>query len=179
MEILIIGGIVVLIMVIISTQIKKSAAQAFDREIIETEDFIIVKPEGFINPLRETSEYAFEAYSKDFGEKTERNVWRAQAYLSVLTDSDFAAACESAKQKTGKILSEQTLKNSADDEKICLIESEKTDEEDDEIDFYEFRKIVESRRQQKVYELRIAVLKAFREAYSEKINEMQNGFRLK
>ena len=178
MEILIVGGIVVLIMVFISTQIKKSAAQAFDREIIEMEDFTIVKPEGFMNPLRETSEYAFEAYSKEFGEKTERNVWRAQVYLSLITDSDFAAVCESAKQKTGEILFEDTFEDSSDDEKICLIESEKTDEED-EIDFYEFRKIVVKRHQQKVYELRIAVLKAFRDEFSERINELLNSFRLK
>jgi hypothetical protein len=178
MEILIVGGIVVLIMVFISTQIKKSAAQAFDREIVETENFTIVKPEGFMNPLRESSEYEFEAYSKEFGEKTERNVWRAQVYLSLSTASDFAAACESAKQKTDEILSEETLEDSAYDEKIYLIESEKFDEEE-EIDFYEFRKIVESRRRQKVYELRIAVLKAFRSEFSERINELLNSFHIK
>jgi hypothetical protein len=177
MEILIIGGIVVLLMVVISTQIKKSAAQAFEREVIETTDFSIVKPEGFMSPLRESSNFLFEAYSKEFGEKSERNVWRAQVYLSVAADSDFAAVCESAKQKTDKILSEETLKSS-DDEKICLIESEKTDKEE-EIDFFEFRKIVESRSQHKIYELRIAVLKAFRDEFSERIGEMLNSFHLK
>ena len=166
-----------MIMVFISTQIKKSAAQAFDREIIETEDFTIVKPEGFMNPIRESAEYEFEAYSKEFGEKNERNVWRAQVYLSLITDSDFAAVCESAKQKTDKILSEETFENMSNAEKICLIESEKIDKED-EVDFYEFRKIVEG-RQQKIYELRIAVLKAFRDEFSGRISEMLNSFRLK
>ena len=53
MEILIIGGVLVVIMVIISTQIKKAAASAFEREVIETDDFRIVKPSGLMNPIRQ------------------------------------------------------------------------------------------------------------------------------
>lgn len=177
MEILIIGGIVVLIMVFVSTQIKKSAAQAFDREIIETADFSIVKPEGFMSPLRESSNFLFEAYSKDFGDRDERNVWKAQAYLSVLEDTNFAAACEAAKLQAGEILSEKTSEDASGDEKSCLIESEKTDEED--ANFYELRKIVESRSQHKICELRISVLKAFRDEYSDKTSELLNSFHFK
>lgn len=176
MEIFIVGGIVVVIMVIVSTQIKKSAARAFEREIIETEDFAIVKPEGFINPLREDSKYAFEAYSKEFGENDERNTWRAQIYLTVAAGLKIAAICEAAKLESDKILSEKILKNSISDEKICLIESEKIEEE---IEFYEFRKIVESENKQKTYDLRISVLKSFRDQFSDRINELENSFRLK
>jgi hypothetical protein len=68
MEILILGIILVALMAYVSTRIKKSAAQAFERETIETEDFRIVKPEGFLNPVSENSANAFEAYSKDYGE---------------------------------------------------------------------------------------------------------------
>ncbi|HEX8736655.1 MAG TPA: hypothetical protein VF721_15090 [Pyrinomonadaceae bacterium] len=68
MEIFILGLILVALMAYVSTRIKKSAARAFEKETIETEDFSIVKPEGFLNPLNDNSEYAFEAYSKDFGE---------------------------------------------------------------------------------------------------------------
>lgn len=176
MEILIFGGIVVLLMVVISTQIKKSAARAFEREIIETEDFSIVKPEGFMSPLRESSKYLFEAYSKDFGDRDERNIWKAQAYLSVLDDSNFAAACEAAKLQAGEILSEKTSDNAAADEKSYLLESEKIEED---AAFYEFRQIVESRSRHKIYELRIAVLKAFRDEYSDKTSELLNSFHLK
>jgi hypothetical protein len=175
MEILIIGGIVVLIMVFVSTQIKKSAAQAFDREIIETEDFSIVKPEGFMSPLRESSNYLFEAYSKDFGDRDERNVWKAQAYLSASADSNFAAACEAARLQAGEITSEETSENAQANEKICLIESEKIEED---AAFYEIYKIVESRSQRKIYELHIAILKAFRDEYSGKISELLNSFHL-
>src|SRR5215218_5042830 len=68
MEILILGVILVALMAYVSTRIKKSAARAFEREVIETGDFRLVKPEGFLSPVSENSEYAFEAYSKDFGE---------------------------------------------------------------------------------------------------------------
>ncbi|MDQ3800557.1 MAG: hypothetical protein M3384_13995 [Acidobacteriota bacterium] len=68
MEILILGVILVALMAYVSTRIKKSAAQAFERESIETEDFRLVKPEGFLSVVVDAnSEYAFEAYSKDFG----------------------------------------------------------------------------------------------------------------
>ena len=164
-----------MIMIIVSTQIKKSAARAFEAENIETADFTIAKPEGFMTPIREASDYEFEAYSKDFGDKDERNVWQAQAYLSVSTNSNFAAVCESVKQQSDVILSEKISENAPGDEKICLIESEKTEEE---IEFYERRKIVES-RQQKIYDLRVTVLKSFRDAYSSKIDELINSFRLK
>ena len=59
MEILIIGGVVVLIMVFISTQIKKRAALAFEPETIDTEEFRLLKPNGFLYPLREDSVYLF------------------------------------------------------------------------------------------------------------------------
>ncbi|HEX8247003.1 MAG TPA: hypothetical protein VF599_02370 [Pyrinomonadaceae bacterium] len=68
MEIFILGIILVALMAYVSTRIKKSAAQAFEREIVETEDFSLVKPEGFLSPAGGNSGYAFEAYSKDFGE---------------------------------------------------------------------------------------------------------------
>ena len=68
MEILIIGGLLVALMAYLSTKIKKEAKRAYEQEVIETEGFKIVKPVDFIIPLKKASEYAFEAYSKDFGE---------------------------------------------------------------------------------------------------------------
>ena len=176
MEILIIGGVLVVIMVIVSTQIKKSAARAFEPEVVETADFRIVKPFGFMHPLRDDSEYEFEAYSKDFGERNESNIWRAQVCLTASAERNFAVICELARKQNDVILSEKTLENAPDDEKICLIESEKTD---NEIEFYEFRKIVESRKQSKTYDLQILVLKSFRAEYSDRIDELTNSFRLK
>ena len=69
MEILIMGGIIVALMVYASTRIKRSAAAAFEEETIETDDFSLVKPEGFLNPVENEDFLAFYAFSKDFGEE--------------------------------------------------------------------------------------------------------------
>lgn len=68
MEILIVGVIVVAIMAYVSTKIKKAASEAYEQENAETEYFRIIKPESFIIPIKDKSEFAFEAYSKDYGE---------------------------------------------------------------------------------------------------------------
>ncbi len=69
MEILIIGVIVVALMVWASTRIKRSAAEAFEEEAIDTDDFSLVKPEGFLSPVENDEYLAFYAYSKEFGEE--------------------------------------------------------------------------------------------------------------
>jgi hypothetical protein len=65
--IIILGLILVALMVYTSTRIKRSAAAAFEAETIETDEFIIQKPEGFLNVIGRDPQYLFEAYSKDFG----------------------------------------------------------------------------------------------------------------
>jgi hypothetical protein len=67
MELLIPGLILVALMVYASTRIKRSAAAAFESETVETDDYVIQKPEGFLNVIGGSSRYAFEAYSKEFG----------------------------------------------------------------------------------------------------------------
>jgi len=176
MEILIIGGVLVVIMVIISTNIKKSAARAFEMEIIETDDFRIVKPTGLMSPIRDASEYAFEAYSKDYGEKKERNIWRAQVYLTVSEGLNFVQVGENAKSEADKILSEKIEIDAPEGQKIRLIEGEKIE---DNASFYVFHKIVESEKQQKIYDLQIKILKAFRDEFTGRVDEIMNSFRLK
>ncbi len=65
--IIVLGLILVALMVYTSTRIKRSAAAAFEPETIETDEFIIQKPEGFLNVIGGDPQYLFEAYSKDFG----------------------------------------------------------------------------------------------------------------
>lgn len=108
MEILILGIILVALMAYVSTRIKKSAAQAFERETIETEDFRIVKPEGFLNPVSENSENAFEAYSKDYGEADAAEHRKAvvKIYKTVGQSEDLPAESE----KTEKGVTLQTFR---------------------------------------------------------------------
>lgn len=109
MEILILGIILVALMAYVSTRIKNSAAQAFEREIIETEDFRLVKPEGFLNPVNENSEYAFEAYSKDFGEEDAAEYRRAHAVVSVQQNPAPDENLPSEIEKTEKGVTLQTF----------------------------------------------------------------------
>lgn len=67
LAILIPGLILVALMVYASTRIKKAAAAAFDPETVESDDFVIQKPEGFLNKLNRDEQFAFEAYSKELG----------------------------------------------------------------------------------------------------------------
>ena len=84
MEILILGLILVGLMVYASTRIKKTAAAAFTAETIETQDFIVQKPDGFLNVVGGDQKYAFEAYSKDFGVEDAGNIRQGRVNLTVL-----------------------------------------------------------------------------------------------
>lgn len=64
-------------MVWASTRIKRNAAAAFEAEHVETEEFAIDKPEGFLHVLNDDSGLAFRSYSKEFGKVGERDVRRA------------------------------------------------------------------------------------------------------
>jgi hypothetical protein len=77
MELLIPGLALVALMVWASTRIKKNAAAAFDAETVETDEFTIRKPEGFLHVLNDESGLAFRSYSKEFGKIGDREVRRA------------------------------------------------------------------------------------------------------
>ena len=72
MELLIPGLLLVAFMVWASTRIKKTAAAAFDAETIETGEFIIQKPEGFLHNLNGDPKYIFEAYSKEYSKANDK-----------------------------------------------------------------------------------------------------------
>lgn len=72
MELLIPGLLLVAFMVWASTRIKKTAAAAFDEETIETDEFIIQKPEGFLHNLNGDPKYIFEAYSKEYSKANDK-----------------------------------------------------------------------------------------------------------
>ncbi len=172
MEILIVGVIFVALMVYVSTKIKKSAASAFERETIEKEDFRLVKPEGFISPIDEISEFAFEAYTKEFGKNDADEFRQAQANLVVISDLNLEDVIDNIRKADGKVLSE----NVSEEQGIGLIENEKVQES---ITVMMFHKIIESKKHHKIYHLQISVLDAYREVYAGKIDEMLESFVVK
>jgi hypothetical protein len=93
--IIIIGLIIVALMVYTSTRIKRTAAAAFEPETIETDEFIIQKPEGFLHNLNARPGNIFEAYSKEFStEHPERRIGTASIQRSEGRSIDNVASDE-------------------------------------------------------------------------------------
>lgn len=90
MEILIPGLILVALMVYASTKIKRSAARAYEEEKIDHERFSLIKPEGFIEPIRSEAEPAFLAYTKDFGVDEAADIRIATAEVRIYQDSSIS-----------------------------------------------------------------------------------------
>ena len=178
MEILIVGVVIVALMANVSTKIKKSAAQAFEREEIETEKFSITKPTGFINPLNdENSAFAFEAHTKDLGTNEARNIWRARATLRVVSGVDFQTVCRDTKDSAGKIILKRFVEDAPDGRKIFLLESEKTEPED--VKIFIFWKIVEGSEPRRIYELQVSVLEDYQDELANATREMITSFAVK
>ncbi len=163
-------------MVYASTKIKKNAAEAFEREVIETEEFYLVKPAGLMHPLRDKSEFAFEAFSKDFGDENLRNFWKANAEMVIYEGKHFKDVCDEIKNLADKILSEEVLKETPADQRICLLEGEQTI---DEVKKRVFWKVVESVSRKKVFEFRVYVLDKHLADFQNRAEEMINSFRVK
>lgn len=91
MELLVPGLILVALMVWASTRIKKNAAAAFDAEMVETGDFSIRKPEGFLHVLNDDSGLAFRSYSKAFGKVGIKELRKATIEIEKHADTDIEA----------------------------------------------------------------------------------------
>lgn len=176
MEILIFGIILVALMAFVSTKIKKSAARAFERETIETDEFKITKPEGFIHPVNDNSGFAFEAYTKDSGKNDAADFRLAHARLTVVSQGDFETIRAKVRESAGNILSEKVSEDQAKSQKKCFIESE---EIENGVKIFSTRKIIESIQKQKIYELQIAVLENYRAEFLGRTNEMLESFVVK
>ncbi len=176
MEIFFVGVIVVALMVYVSTRIKKSAAQAYEPETIDTKDFIINKPAGFINPINDDSAFAFEAYTKDFGTDEAKDFRQARAKLRVISALSFDAVCKHAKQSADVIKSKNFSENASQGQRIFLLETEGSE---NDVPIFSSWKIVESREQRKTYELQISVLQEHRIKFADEIAEMIESFAVK
>jgi hypothetical protein len=162
MELLIPGLILVALMVWASTKIKKRAAEAFEPETIETENYSLEKPEGFLHVL-ESPDHDFEAYSREFDEGDFR-LRRSKIEIDVLHDTDLRAACESLR---GAAVIEE-------DEHVCRVECDETANENE---FKVFYKLVGAGS--RIYRLRFAVLSKHTDTYQRKIEETMDSFTIK
>lgn len=172
MEILIPGLILVALMVYVSTKIKKNAAQAYERETIETPEFSIVKPEGFICPVDFDEQLAFAAYSKEYGRDQSDSVRQVSAEVRKFADGNFDEICERAKIDSIRIVSEDT--GVLNGSKWCVIEAERIEIG---VTLDVIYKILAT--EGGVYELRISILPEYKNDYSTRTDELLDSFVLK
>lgn len=164
MEILIPGLILVALMVYASTRIKKNAARAYEREEIETDEFSIVKPDGFIIPVNDTSELAFEAYSKEFGRDEADKIRQAAISISVFDGRNLAEV----RGQTLRGIDESNVRTDANKDVVAVERTE------DGIVIDDSYKLIE--KNSRVYRLQISVLREHKNEYSRKTQEMLDSF---
>lgn len=103
MELLIPGLILVALMVWASTKIKNKAAAAFEPETIETDEFVIRKPDGFLHVVNDDSDLAFRAYSKEYGKNELNGDRQATIELTIHRDSDLNNVSSSIVADKGRL----------------------------------------------------------------------------
>jgi hypothetical protein len=171
MELLIPGLILVALMVYASTRIKKTAAQAFEPETIETDAFTIEKPEGFLSVINGNPELEFEAYSREFGGEGAEDVKQARAEVRCYDGTNLTAAVRRIEEKS-KVVS--NVAEIIGERKYRLIEAEKTEKD---VGLLEFYKIAETASG--VRELKIIALDETNADVARKIETMISSFTVK
>ena len=134
MEILILGIVLVALMVWASTRIKRSAAAAFDAETIETADFTLEKPSGWLSKVDPREPYLFDAYTRDLGNAPHENIRLGTASIEVSrgTIDDVAGRVTADAEITDdirEIVSERHYR---------VIELKRADDEIDRVEWLKF-----------------------------------------
>ncbi|MFN3329963.1 MAG: hypothetical protein ACK419_03445 [Pyrinomonadaceae bacterium] len=115
---------------------------------IETEDFFLIKPKDFLHPYNENSKYAFEAYSREYGEGKASKINQAMIFVSVYENP----------------------------RKELNLPSE-TEETENGVNFKILRKVL--CKGNKVFELKVVVLKENYQDYEERIKQTLESFKIK
>ncbi len=172
MELVIPGLILVALMVYTSTKIKKNAARAYENESIETEEFSITKPNGFLHPLNDDSDYLFEAYTKEFGEDHAGQCRQASAEVLVFDYANFDEQRDEICREALSVIFEKTDEDGRGKTLIMEVELEEKG-----IFLNSFFKVIA--RHNKIYRLRISVIAEYKAVYLDRINEMLESFEIK
>jgi hypothetical protein len=167
MELLIPGLILVALMAWASTKIKKRASDAFESELIETENYAVRKPDGFLHVIGDP-DHEFRAYSKEFGGQNNSGDRRATIEIDVFPGRDL----ESVRDQTTQMGASPEIKSET--ATACDIEATEAAGES-LIDVY--YKIVSGRGA--VYRLRFAALAEHSDEYLRKRDETFESFFLK
>lgn len=168
MELLIPGLILVALMVWASTKIKKRAADAFETEFIETENYSLQKPEGFLHVIDDPG-HEFHAYSRDFGKGDNTGIRQATIDIDVFPYTRLETVRDLVKESASRaeIVGDETAS-------VCRLGAEETA---NEIAFNAFYEIVAAEND--VYRLRFAVLREHSDDFLRKIDETLDSFTVK
>lgn len=169
--IVIFGLILVALMVYTSTRIKRSAAAAFEPETIETDDFVIQKPDGFLNVIGGDPQYAFEAYSKGFGGQDE-DIRLSTAKLTVRPGVSVKEAVSELRDGGDEFVSD--IGEVIGERHYCVVESKRIEKE---TEFRVFHKIAE--KDGNVYDLEITAFAEATDDFFHKAEAMLASFELK
>jgi hypothetical protein len=172
MDILIAGLILVALMVYASTRIKRAAARAYEGEIVEGDDWAIVKPEGFLSEEGDLGRHCFRAYSKDFGAGPSAELRKAVARITIHPGTSFEEIVERAKEEVGEVKRADVSRTG--DARVCEMSARSQTSGVPVHIFYKIAAAAEA-----VYELRIEVLSESLDEYRGSVEEMLTGFVLK
>ena len=172
MELLIPGLILVALMVYASTRIKKTAALAFEAETIETDEFIIQKPEGFLTVLNGDPQYAFESYSKEYGATGAENFRKGIANLRIHDGSSVREAAANLAGPDDAIVSD--ISEVIGEHRYRVIEIKRI------VGGVEFRSLSKlAERNARVYEFQITAIAETTDEFMSNIEAMLNSFEIK
>lgn len=169
MEILIPGLILVALMVWASTKIKRDAAAAFEPETIETDEFIIRKPDGFLHVVNDDSGLAFRAYSRDYGRNELNGDRRATIEVSIHPNSDLKTVSASLERDDAGLSNVQTYLDGGENAMKFVIDSANGDPR--RVRHY---KLIT--RGTNIVEVCIAILYAYRDKFPGEIDETFANF---
>ncbi len=171
MELLIPGLLLVALMVYASTKIKRTVAEAFEHEHIETDDYVLEKPEGFLNVLNRDSSLELDIYSKESGvdDAASFKVARAELRIYAQRTIDYAANALAESVKIGSSVSEIV-----DGRKYRVLEAESSEKG---VEFRELYKLTE--KHGRVFELKLQILENAGDELSRKADQMFTSFEVK
>ena len=164
MEILIPGLILVALMAWASTKIKKRAADAFEAEMIETDDYILRKPEGFLHVIGSSS-HAFEAYSRESSEEDDSQARRATIEIDILRERPISDLRNAVSEQA------DSVHVKSESGSVCEIIAVESANQTPVTAFYKMIAVAD-----KIIRLRFAVVASYKNEYEERIDNTLDSF---
>lgn len=95
------------LMVYASTRIKRMSKEAYEPERIETEQFVVEKPDGFLNVVAPKAPLVMDGYSRDYGNDNAADIRQGRYSLVLRNSVDIAAVFRDIKS-LGDVVSDES-----------------------------------------------------------------------